>query len=865
MSTIRSSWRSFNNHSTTNTINHTNLLVNNNNNNHKQRRLRVNGAQIYHNILNHTKHTHARHTANNTLHDLTQSFTKIRLQQQNTHSIDQLFDDAILHDELYGNDDADDLQHNNNTTKLVKKSGTDTKLADISDVTVVRDRATAEHVLSKLYSIGVKSRFHAIDTEVTNIDVKTQSPVGNGEVTCISIYVGPDIDFGNGPRLFIDTLDCIDCNMFDIFRPYLQDVTIKKVWHNYSFDRAVLYNHNINVLGFGGDTMHMARLWDSARKASGGYSLEDLSHTLLGSQYVKRGLKQRFSRANLKLDGTPGATFYLPPIHEIQRADDFKVNWIDYATFDTKATYLIREQLELNLRRIPWSTTNNNNSKNTSETMYDFYQRYYLPFGELLTDMERIGFYIRQDNYLPTVQKQAESDREQAVQQFLSWGKQQFDVVKYMNIHSAAQKQQLFYGAKGSTREFKTENIDNIILDGKTKPSKYYKFHLPGLGIPVQNKTKKGSAAVDLATLYKLCGSKLDSDTPKYGTVYEHFGGGEQGKQACLAINALCRVSAVGIMINTFIIPLQQSVDSHHRIHCSLNLNTETGRLSSRRPNLQNQPALEKDVYKVRDAFAAEPGNKLIVADYGQLELRVLAHMTKCQSMIHAFKLGGDFHSRTALGMYDYINDAIKNNQCVLEWNERDNGPSSVPLLKDMYKAERQRAKILNFSIAYGKTARGLANDFGVMESEAEKIVNLWYRDRPEVKQWQDYTIQHAKKFEYTRTLMGRYRPLYDINSKSVSVRSHMMRAAINTPIQGGAADIVMMAMLKLHSNKRLKQLKWKIILQIHDEIICEGPEESTDEAMVIVKQCMESPFRQPLLVDLSVDAKADYTWYRAK
>ena len=100
-------------------------------------------------------------------------------------------------------------------------------------------------------------------------------------------------------------------------------------------------------------------------------------------------------------------------------------------------------------------------------------------------------------------------------------------------------------------------------------------------------------------------------------------------------------------MLNTFIIPLQTAADAQQRVHCSLNLNTDTGRLSARQPNLQNQPALEKDIYFVRKAFIAEPGNTLLVSDYGQLELRVLAHMTKCKNMIEAFRLGGDFHSRT--------------------------------------------------------------------------------------------------------------------------------------------------------------------------------------------------------------------------
>ena len=166
-------------------------------------------------------------------------------------------------------------------------------------------------------------------------------------------------------------------------------------------------------------------------------------------------------------------------------------------------------------------------------------------------------------------------------------------------------------------------------------------------------------------------------------------------------------------MIANFLTSLQTLADDENRVHCSLNINTETGRLSSRKPNLQNQPALEKDKYKIRQAFIASPGNKLIVADYGQLELRLLASMTDCTSMIEAFEAGGDFHSRTALGMFKYIQDAVENGEVLLEWDYA-NGEPPKPMLKDKYASERRKAKTLNFSIAYGKTAHGLSNDWGV-------------------------------------------------------------------------------------------------------------------------------------------------------
>jgi DNA polymerase I len=322
-------------------------------------------------------------------------------------------------------------------------------------------------------------------------------------------------------------------------------------------------------------------------------------------------------------------------------------------------------------------------------------------------------------------------------------------------------------------------------------------------------------------------------------------------------------------MIANFLTSLQELADDQSRVHCSLNLNTETGRLSSRRPNLQNQPALEKDTYKIRKAFEASPGNNLIVADYGQLELRILASMTKCTSMIDAFKAGGDFHSRTAMDMFPYIKEKLESGECLLEWDYSQGSPPK-PLLKDMFASERRRAKTLNFSIAYGKTAHGLSADWGVSKEEAQKMLRAWYQARPEVLKWQEETKLYAKEYGVTRTIMGRYRQLpFGKSSEARKLFGHSQRASINTPIQGGAADIAMMAMNKINQSVKLQRLGWILLLQIHDEVILEGPEETAEEAFEEVIQCMEEPWvfglkktAVPLLVDGSFSHK---TWYDAK
>jgi len=268
--------------------------------------------------------------------------------------------------------------------------------------------------------------------------------------------------------------------------------------------------------------------------------------------------------------------------------------------------------------------------------------------------------------------------------------------------------------------------------------------------------------------------------------------------------------------------------------------------------------------------FTCEPGNALIVADYEQLELRLLAHMTNCKSMLTAFKLGGDFHSRTAMGMYDYIGAKVRSGEVLIEREVDEHGTplagtEALPLIKDAFANERKKAKVLNFSIAYGKTAQGLATDWKVPLAEAKETLERWYRDRPEVRAWQDDTIEFAKRAHYVKTDTGRYRRLPGIASPSRAERAHNQRAAINTPVQGTAADVVMAAMIKVHRHEHLRELGWKMVLQVHDELILEGPEGSAKEALEIVRLCMEHPFPKPFRVELKVDAKTDKTWYKAK
>lgn len=775
----------------------------------------------------------------------------------------------------------------------------------IEGVTIVRDARSAARALLELTSRRAREVCIAWDTETTGVDPTAESPVGKGRVICLSAYGGPELDFGNGPRLYIDVLDGEGGEeLLELFRAYFEDDELYKVWHNYSFDRHILNNHGIRVAGFGGDTMHMARLVDTSRKR---YSLEELCKDYLPEKFKKASMKERFGAPRVLKSGMPGKDIIVPSTVELQRSVEHGREWIEYAVSDAELTYLLRETLAEELSRMDIVGGGNALPDLPYKNLKEMYDCLFIPFGNMLIDMERTGFKVNLES-LRKAQASAERDRDILEDMFRDWASKHCADARYMNVNSGKQKQHLFFAPCRNPKSNETlprvkefvveqtgvmkeryaaelaleaaqrvakeqlggEALDEGATGGEKKTERKSKappkrpraptklkrpVSLVGLGLPRSELTASGWPSVDADALRKLAG-KPRADPPVYGDAKD--------PETCRAIDDIMEASSVSTLLSSFIMPLQTMVDENGRIHASLNLNTETGRLSSRRPNLQNQPALEKDRYKIRDAFVCEPGNKLIVADYGQLELRLLAHITGCRSMIEAFEAGGDFHSRTALGMYDHVAAAVNRGDCLLEWSGDGDSPD-VPLLKDMFATERRRAKTLNFSIAYGKTPMGLAKDWGISLEEAQDTLKLWYKERKEVKRWQDQCRQFARTHKFVETILGRRRHLPQVDSKKMGERNHAERAAINAPLQGSAADLVMVAMVKLHEHPTLRALGWRVVLQIHDEIILEGNSYSADFACEVVREVMAQPLDIPLGVAMTVDPSVAGSWFAAK
>jgi DNA polymerase-1 len=271
------------------------------------------------------------------------------------------------------------------------------------------------------------------------------------------------------------------------------------------------------------------------------------------------------------------------------------------------------------------------------------------------------------------------------------------------------------------------------------------------------------------------------------------------------------------------------------RIHASFNQTVAaTGRISSSDPNLQNIPIRTPEGRRIREAFVAEAGHLLLSADYSQIELRILAHLSKDPTLIDTFRRGEDVHERTAREIF---------------------GPlSAIPP-----DEQRRRSKMVNYALLYGKTAFTLAKDIGVSKKEAEQFIAAYFARYPRVNTYIEGTIARARETGQVRTLLGRLRRLPDLNSRNFQVRAEAERQAMNTPVQGSAADLIKKAMIDLHRELSAARMRSRLILQIHDELLLEVPEAEAEEARGLVKRIMEGALA--LEVPLVVDARLGRSW----
>lgn len=333
------------------------------------------------------------------------------------------------------------------------------------------------------------------------------------------------------------------------------------------------------------------------------------------------------------------------------------------------------------------------------------------------------------------------------------------------------------------------------------------------LGLPVIKKTKTGYST-DVEVLTKLA--------PKHEIA-----------EKILEFRTLAKLKS------TYVDALIPLIDEKGRIHTHLNQTvTATGRISSTEPNLQNIPVRDENGRRIRDAFVAEPGYLLIDADYSQIELRVLAHLADDAVMQDAFRHGIDIHAKTASEVFGVAVDEV------------------TPL-------ERRAAKAVNFGIVYGISDYGLSQDLGITRKEAKRYIDGYLATYPNIRDYMESIVESSKEKGYVETILNRRRYIPELKSKNFAVRSFGERVALNMPIQGSAADIIKLAMVRVYDRLQSENLKAELLLQVHDELIVHAPEEEADEVARILEEEMTGAFS--LKVDLIAEVHRGKNWNEAK
>ncbi|MFI3083603.1 DNA polymerase I [Streptococcus sp. 2022WUSS135] len=387
-------------------------------------------------------------------------------------------------------------------------------------------------------------------------------------------------------------------------------------------------------------------------------------------------------------------------------------------------------------------------------------------------------------------------------------------------------------------------------------------------GIKVEAETLKAMQSenevlIDQLTkeIYELAGQEFNINSPKQlGTIlFEDMGLPlEYTKKTktgySTAVDVLERLAPIAPVVSkileyrqitklqsTYVVGLQDAILEDGKIHTRYVQDlTQTGRLSSTDPNLQNIPVRLEQGRLIRKAFVPSLENSVLLAsDYSQIELRVLAHISQDQHLIEAFQQGADIHTSTAMRVF------------------------GIERAEDVTPNDRRNAKAVNFGVVYGISDFGLSNNLGITRKEAKAYIDTYFERFPGIKNYMETIVREARDKGYVETIYKRRRELPDINSRNFNVRNFAERTAINSPIQGSAADILKVAMINLDKALTEAGLATRMLLQVHDEIVLEVPVAELETVKAMVKETMESAIS--LSVPLIADENEGSTWYEAK
>ncbi|CAE7679304.1 efhc2 [Symbiodinium sp. CCMP2456] len=695
--------------------------------------------------------------------------------------------------------------------------------------------------------------------------------VGSDELSrnaqCLAIYGGPSIDLGHGrTKVWVDLLEHSE-EMLGLWRSFLANHQ-NKVYHVYAdTQRGLSWGSTPSIPrrgGFVADVVHLARLLDPTLKEAD--SLPWLAEKLLGPTWKLQ-----------RPQGEEGKR----KVRDLQQGR-CRDDWVQLCGDSAAAVFFLHQDLKARLAKQAWQAPKEASPGATS-SMLDFYTEHWQPLAMLLSDMELRGVPVHGERLKDLITEKSAA-QEMLRRAFCSWavskGCLDETLDSMVDLNSNQQLAHLLFGS--GEREFAGSVAGGSPSIQLLPEAELWAHKIPELkelcrdrGLMVSGKKidlvqrlcdpqaqVQGRARRSRPSL-KVRGLCLEQSTVT-GTARE---GGVQLTLKTLQglVEREChRQTDAAEPLQSllswrqheaelgFLRPLQIAC-RRGRVHPQLNLNTATGRLLSRSPSLQGKP--KGSGHAVRSLVAAPPGKCFLVAHYGQLELTLVAHLADCPTMIDILTQGGDIHSRTAYRMFDEVRDSVDEGKVVLEG---DIGGAAT--VEDVFPELRKRAKALNFALLCGKTAYSVTSEWDLSQEEASAVVDRWFRTFPEIEAWmkqvmkQDETDQTA-----VATLLGRQ--LGRLKGRSFKELGPARRVVGSAPVQGSAADVVLSALVKVERSSVLQQLGYHLVLQVHDELLLEGPEDHANEALAELVRLMEDPLPFKLKVPLTVNARHAQTW----
>jgi len=690
--------------------------------------------------------------------------------------------------------------------------------AEVAAIWTVETPSELAEVLD--YLEGVSSVV-AVDTEADDIDPSSESAAGKGRLVTTQLAWIEDIEQYADVDAIVAAIrrdevtiervwiDCRDPEMVRLLKPWLED-DHPKVLHNVDFDKHIFRNHGICLDGIVGDTLYMSRLEYPERISHALDGGMGLVSKLLGEKRLTT--KQALAVNKFKKDGSLGKAVEWYGMLNCVEDEEMRPFQQVYSTFDVLDTVRLYYVLVSKLGDWEWA--------GDSRGLLGYWEDTGCSYAvNTLHDMERQGVCV-DPGIVEMLIEEYEAYRDSLDARLWRWAGCQ------INWNSPKQKSYLLFGPEGEAREFKdTKRRTDIVIVGK---------ELPFNEDPPEDGDVEFFPSTDQSALQYILRCYVEED-------------GWVSEEDATAIKLLQERQKVEKLISGTLYPLQRNMRSRHAsglrdqgpytyVHSNFSVGTRTGRLASNSPNLQNIPARSRMGRRIRHAFICEKGEVMLVCDYSQLELRILAYYAMVlfndPSFWNVLK-SGDVHQATA----------------------------------DSLGIKRSAAKAINFGLAYGMSAFKLANDLGITEAEANDILDRFFRLYPGVKRYMDWAKAYAHENGAARTILGRYRQLPDINSRNRKYRSAAERRAMNTPIQGSAQDIVGTAMVALENDLELARYGFIMRLQVHDEIVATCKLEHREAALARMIEVMENamPAETMAGVHFRVDGHWGHSWAEAK